>query len=62
MMEACHAPGPVYHIPPVPDEYQQAVQAITEMICLEEGIEYAFPLLTNAELSQEQLINASDLT
>jgi hypothetical protein len=55
-------PGPVHHILPVPDEHQQAVQAIIDMICLEDGIESAFPLLTNAELSQEQLINASNLT
>jgi hypothetical protein len=37
------------------------VQAITDMICLEDRIEYAFPLLTNAELPQEQVINASNL-
>lgn len=55
-------PGPVYHILPVPDEHQQAVQAIADMICLEDRIEYAFPLLTNAELSQEQVINASNLS
>jgi hypothetical protein len=54
-------PGPVYYILPVPDEHQQAVQAITDMICHEDRIESAFPLLTNAELPQEQVINASNL-
>jgi hypothetical protein len=54
-------PGTVYHILPVPDEHQKTVQAITDMICLEDRIEYAFPLLTNAELSQELVINASNL-
>jgi hypothetical protein len=54
-------PGPVYHVLPVPEEHHQAVQAITDMICLEDRIKYAFPLLTNAELPQEQVINASNL-
>jgi hypothetical protein len=54
-------PGPVYHILPVPEEHPQAVQAITDMICREDGIESAFPLLTNAELPQEQVLNAPNL-
>src|SRR5919106_762686 len=54
-------PGPLYYILDVPDDQKQVVQAITNMICQEDGIESAFPLLTNAELPQELVINASNL-
>ena len=54
-------PGSVYYIFPVPDEHQQAVLAITNTICQEDGIDSAFPLLTDAEVPQEQVINASNL-
>src|SRR5918999_3524149 len=54
-------PGPLYYILDVPDDQRQVVQAITDMICQEDGIESAFPLLTDAEVPQEQVINASNL-
>jgi hypothetical protein len=54
-------PNSVYCIFPIPDEHQQAVQAIIDTICLEDRIESAFPVLTNAELPQERVINKSDL-
>jgi hypothetical protein len=54
-------PEPIYYTLDVPDDQRQAVQAITDTICQEYRIESAFPLLTNDDLGQEQVINASDL-
>ena len=54
-------PEAIYYTPDVPDDQRQVVQAITDMICPEYGIDSAFPLLTNNDLGQELVINASNL-
>jgi hypothetical protein len=51
----------IYYTPDVPDDQKQAVKAIANLVCSEDGIESVFPLLTNTELPQELVINASNL-
>jgi hypothetical protein len=51
----------IYYTPDVPDDQKQAVKAIANLVCPEDGIESVFPLLTNTELPQELVINASNL-
>jgi hypothetical protein len=54
-------PDSVYYTPDVPDDQKEAVKVIADLVCYEDGIESVFPLLTNDDLSQELVINESNL-